>query len=236
HGPARGDSRPTCCHGYLLPQRQMKGAWLMEVPLPAARLPYLVLRALRSIALRVFASSLCLCALFPSETPAAESQRRWDDSTGVVIQAGARAVRWGGNTAGDSLRLGFPAAKIMQTLREPSLKRPEGQRLLLAYDAESPEGVPLRIERRFQARTDPAGVALIEMFSLAAARPLTNDIEIEIPFAMPVDARRSASSLGNWLGRLATCPLKSGWAKSFPLTASETRVEYRLGNFITGKE
>jgi hypothetical protein len=32
------------------------------------------------------------------------------------------------------------------------------------------------------------------------------------------------------------CPLKSGWAKTFPLSASEVRVEYRLSAFLTGKE
>jgi hypothetical protein len=195
-----------------------------------------MLQPLRSIPLRVFASSLCLCGLFPSETPAAEWQLRWDDSAGVVFQAGTRAVRWGGNAAGDSLRLGFPAAKIVQTLREPSRKFPEALRLRLTYDAESPEGVPLRIERRLQEKAEPDGVALIETFSLIPARPLTNDVEIEIPFVVPVDARRSDSSLGNWLDPVATCPLKSGWAKSFQLTADETRVEYRLCNFITGKE
>ena len=66
--------------------------------------------------------------------------------------------------------------------------------------------------------------------------PLTNDIEVEIPFALPVDPRRSASSLGSWLGLSATCPLKNGWARSFPLSAEATCVEYRLGSFITGKE
>ncbi len=214
----------------------MKPAWLMGVAFRAARLPYLVLQALGSIALRVFASSLFLSALFPSEIPGADSQLRWDDSTGVVLRAGARAVCWGGNATGESLRLGFPAARIVQTLREPSLKLPEGQRLVLGYDTESPDGVRLRIERRLQEKAEPDGVALIETFSLTPARPLTNDIEIEIPFVVPVDARRSASPLGNWLGRFATCPLKSGWAKSFELTASETRLEYRLCSFITGKE
>ena len=186
--------------------------------------------------LRVFASSLFLGLLLPAGTPAAQSQLRWDDSNGVLLQAGTRTVRLGGNTTGDSLRLTFPAANVVQTLREPSLKAPEGQRLLLAYDAESPDGVPLRIECRLDKRTDPDGVALVEMFSLSPARPLTNDLEIEIPFAATVDSRQTASSLGNWLGRSATCPLKSGWAKSFPLSGAETLVEYRLGSFITGKE
>ena len=162
--------------------------------------------------LRVFASSLFLGLLLPAGTPAAQSQLRWDDSNGVLLQAGTRTVRLGGNTTGDSLRLTFPAANVVQTLREPSLKAPEGQRLLLAYDAESPDGVPLRIECRLDKRTDPDGVALVEMFSLSPARPLTNDLEIEIPFAATVDSRQTASSLGNWLGRSATCPLKSGWA------------------------
>ncbi len=144
----------------------MKPAWLMGVAFRAARLPYLVLQALGSIALRVFASSLFLSALFPSEIPGADSQLRWDDSTGVVLRAGARAVCWGGNATGESLRLGFPAARIVQTLREPSLKLPEGQRLVLGYDTESPDGVRLRIERRLQEKAEPDGVALIETFSL----------------------------------------------------------------------
>jgi hypothetical protein len=199
-------------------------------------LSHLEPQAVGSIALRVLASLLFLFALIPAEIRAAQSQLRWDDPTGVVLQAGTRAVRWGGNAAGDSLRLGFPGAKIVQTLREPNLKVAEGERLLMAYDAESPNGVPLRIERRLQRKADHDGLVLFETFSLSVARPLTNDIEIEIPFGLPLDPRRSVSSLGNWLGRSATYPLKNGWARSFPLAAAELRVEYRLGSFVTGKE
>ena len=82
-------------------------------------------------------------------------------------EAGALAL--GG--FGDSLVLEFPAAHIRQRLLEPSLKLREGQRLLLAYDAESPDGVPLRIERRLETKTERDGEFSLETFSLSAARP-----------------------------------------------------------------
>ena len=125
---------------------------------------------------------------------------------------------------------------MRQRLLEPNLRLAEGQRLLLAYDTESPDGVQLRIERRLETVAGHDGRVISETFSLSAARPLTNDIEVEIPFAVRMNPGRSVSSLGNWLGRSATCPLKNGWAKSFPLSREEVRVEYRLGSFITGKE
>jgi hypothetical protein len=190
----------------------------------------------KRVLLRAFASSLFLFCLSRTSATAAQPQLRWADSQGVVLQDGNREVCWGWNTAGDSLRLGFPAAHIGQRLLEPNLRLPEGQRLLLAYDAESPEGVPLRIERRLTAQADRNGVALIETFRLTSARPLTNDIEIVIPFAVPIDPKRSSVALGERLGGSATCPLKNGWARSFPLSFAETRVEYRLGSFVTGKE
>ena len=189
-----------------------------------------------TIRLRVFAFSLFLCLLLPAGTPAAQSQLRWDNSTGVILQAGNRTVRLGGNTAGDSLRLSFPAANIVRPLGNPKLEMPGGERLLLAYDAETPDGAPLRIERRLNKGTYPDGVALVETFSLTPARPLTNDIEIEIPFVLPMDSRLAAGSLGDRPDNLATCLLKNGWAKSFPLSGAETLMEYRLGSFITGRE
>ena len=209
---------------------------LNRMLLPAAPLAYAHLRCVNTLPLRVFASSLFLCLLLPAVTPAAQLQLQWDDSNGVILQAGSRTVRLGGNTTDDSLRLSFPAANVVQLLRKPSLKTPEGQRLLLAYEAQSPDGVPLRIECRLDQRADPEGIALVETFSLTPARLLTNDIEIAIPFAASLDSRHAASSLGTWLGLSVTCPLKNGWARSFPLSGAETRLEYRLGSFITGNE
>ena len=194
------------------------------------------LQVARNDLLRLFASSLFLCLLLPPGAPAVQSQLRWDDSNGVVLQAGSRTVRLGGNTAGESLRLCFPVASVVQNLREPNFKLPESQRLLLTYDAVSPDGVPLRIERRVEQKARREGIVLFETFSLSVARPLTNDIEIEFPFALLCDPSRSADSPGGPAGGLATCPLQNGWAKSFPLSGIETRLEYRLGNFITGKE
>jgi hypothetical protein len=214
----------------------MKSVCRSKVPCPAKPPGHESVRGARAFLLRVVASSLFLGLLFLSVTTIAQSHLRWDDSTGVVFQAGNRAVCWGGNTAGDSLRLSFPAASIVQRLLEPDLKLSEGQRLLLAYDAQSPDGVPLRIERRLQQKADRDGIILFETFSLTPARPLTNDIEVEIPFALSIEPGPSASSSGNWLGPSATCPLKNGWAKSFALSPGETRVEYRLGSFLTGKE
>ncbi|MCX6927651.1 MAG: discoidin domain-containing protein [Verrucomicrobia bacterium] len=169
-------------------------------------------------------------------TCAAQPQLRWDDSPGVLFQAGTRTVRWGGDSAGDSLRLEFPAAGIKQRLLEPSLRRPEGQRLLLVYESVSSDGVPLRIERRMEGRTDREGDVLFETFNLSVTRPLTNDIEVAIPFTLPVFTGRMTNPLGKFVGLTATCPLKNGWARSFGLSSEATRVEYRLGNFITGKE
>jgi hypothetical protein len=158
-------------------------------------------------------------------TALAQSQLGWVASQGVILQDGKRRVCWGWNPAPDSLRLHFPTARVAQRLLEPSRRVAEGQQLLLTYNSESPDGVPLRIERRVETTTGHDARALLEAFILSAARPLTNDIEVEIPFALPVGP-----------GALAACPLKNGWARSFPLSADELRAEYRLGSFITGKE
>jgi hypothetical protein len=137
---------------------------------------------------------------------------------------------------GDSLLLRFPAANVEKTLGEPNLKRRDGQQLILAYEAESPDKIPLRIECRLEKRTDREGVTLFETFSLSAGSPLTNDIEIEVPFVLPTGPGSPAGLSGGWRGRSATCPLKNGWANALPLSAEETRVEYRLGSSIMGKE
>ena len=154
------------------------------------------------------------------------------DGLGGTGQTSASAFRG----LGDSLRLSFPSANAIQILAEPSVRREEGQRLLLAYEAESPDKVPLHIARRIERRTEHDGVVLFETFSLSTAIPLTNDIDIEIPFMVPADARRTTNPLGTYVGLSATCPLKNGWAKSFPLSAEATCVEYRLGSFLTGKD
>ena len=147
-------------------------------------LPCLSRQSARSFLLRNFAPSLFLLFLFPVGTLAAQPQLRWDNQKGVILQAGEREVRWGGSASGGSLRLSFPSASVIQTLRTPSVAVPEPGQLLLVYAAESPDGVPLSIERRLAAQTDRNGVALIETFRLTPARPLTNDIEIEIPFTV----------------------------------------------------
>jgi hypothetical protein len=193
-------------------------------------------RGARAFLLRVLASSLLLGSVFLAGTTVAQPQLQWADLKGVVFQDGNREVCWGWNGSGDSLRLGFPASNIVQRLLEPNLKRREGQQLLLTYDTESPDGVRLKIERRVEVKTGPDGLVLQETFSLDAGRPLTNDIEVEIPFALPVGVGRTTNPLGAFVGSTATCPLKNGWARRFGLLPEATCVEYRLGSFITGKE
>jgi hypothetical protein len=138
--------------------------------------------------------------------------------------------------AGDSLRLEFPAAKVVQRLFEPNQRIAEGQGVRLVYETMSPDGVRLKIERRLQPGTDRDARVLFETFSLRVARPLTNDVEIEIPFVWLTAAKRTTNPQVEYTGLSITCPLKNGWARPFPLSAEETRVEYRLGSFITGQE
>lgn len=155
---------------------------------------------------------------------------------GVVFQAGRSTACFGGNTSADSVRLRFPAANVTRPLLNPRARVTGPRRLLLTYEATSPDGVALSIERRVSQTTDRDGTALVETFSVTSARPLTNDLEIEIPFSLTRDSGRGGSSSGNRLGDSVTCPLKNGWARSFPLSSGDTLAEYRLGRFITGKE
>ncbi len=209
---------------------------MIDVPKAPAMSAQLRRRKLRAFLLRVFASSLFLFLLSPIETRAALSHLCWDDSTGPVFQAGRRTVWWGDPATGDSLRLRFPASNVVQRLREPSQKLSQRECLVLAYDTQAPDGVPLKIERALKAEAVSDGFVLFETFRLSAARPLTNDIEVEIPFVLPIRFGSSASSLGGLGSCSATCPLKNGWARSFALSPDETRVEYRLGSFLTSKE
>ena len=126
------------------------------------------------------------------------------------------------------MRLRFPAANLTLPLRHPKVRITDARGLLLTYETQSPDGVDLWIERRVSEITDRDGTALVETFNVSPARPLTSDLEIEIPLALTRDSG---------LGDSVTCPLKNGWARSLPLSSSgDTRVEYRLGSFITGDE
>ena len=155
---------------------------------------------------------------------------------GVVFKIGKNTAWFGGNTSADSVRLHFPAANVTLPLLNPRARAADPRRLLLTYEAISPDGVALWIERRVSQTTDKGGTALVETFSIAPAQPLTNDLEIEIPFSLTRNSGRGGASPGNRLGDSVTCPLKSGWARAYPLSTNDTRVEYRLGSFITGKE
>ena len=122
-----------------------------------------------------------------------KSALRWDPSEGAVFGGAKSWVRFGGNAPANSLLLRFPTAKTTQSLRNPHLKTPTPAELILTYDTQTPEGIPIRIERHLRQTSDREGLALRETFTLTPAQPLTNDLEIEIPFAAQIGARPSAS-------------------------------------------
>ena len=72
--------------------------------------------------LRACAASLLLCHFSLTGIPAAPSQLRWDDSKGVLLQTGTSEIWLAGTTPANSLRLGFPAAKVVRTLAHPDRK------------------------------------------------------------------------------------------------------------------
>jgi hypothetical protein len=178
--------------------------------------------------LRPLAASLFALFLSSAATTAALPQLCWDKENGVLLRAANRTILFGGNTPAETLGLRFPDANVVRTLRNPNCSAPENQGLVLTYESQSPDGVPIRIERQVGERADRDGTALLETFTLKPARPLTNDLEIEIPFALQIKTKGHSPSM--------VCPLKNGWGRSFELSPSEIQVEYRLGSFITGKE
>jgi hypothetical protein len=134
----------------------------------------------------------------------------------------------GGNSSGDGLQLHFPASNAAKVLRNPAVKEEDDARLQLTYRVESPDGIPLTVGFAFNEARNGDGTAVFETFTLRPERLLTNDVEVEMPLSLRMEPDASGPSI--------LCPLKNGWAKAFPISASETRVEYRLGSFITGKE
>jgi F5/8 type C domain len=206
--------------------------WTLPQSVDAAASPVQIARMTLK---RALAGLLVLLVLAAFDATAAPAQLRWDDAAGLVLQAGQDTFYWG-TTATNSLQVRFPGVGAAQLLRQPSANTRQGQGFLLAYQAETPEGVPFRVERRVREQTERDGIALVETLSLSFARPVTNDVEIELPFAAQINAGRKGSAQTHAFGGSLLCPLKNGWAKSYPLTPHSTRVEYRLGNFLTGNE
>jgi hypothetical protein len=157
-----------------------------------------------------------------------ETRLGWDSDDGLIFRVGRRVVRLDEQTGHGALLMRLLPSNEVLFLHDPKLSLPKGGGLRLVYDADTPAGVHLRVERMVKRRPDPNGIALIQTFTLTSTRPLKNDIEVELPFSLPVLASEGGPSM--------LCPLKNGWARSFPLSAGQTQAEYRLGNVMTGKE
>ncbi|HVM49289.1 MAG TPA: discoidin domain-containing protein [Candidatus Acidoferrum sp.] len=157
----------------------------------------------------------------------AEPQLGWDSTDGVVLRTPQSTVRLDGKGAGSLLVRFFPGNDVV-SLRSPRLSMPKDQGLRLRYDVEAQDGARLMVERDVQARRNRDGLLVLEIFTLTPEQPLTNDIELELPFALSVPTNSAGPSV--------MCPLKNGWARSFNLRAGDLEAEYRLGNFLTGKE
>jgi hypothetical protein len=163
---------------------------------------------------------------FATVGPAA-TRLRWDSTEGVIFRAGDTVIQLDGKGEGALLTHFFPSNDV-EALRHPKLSMPEDGSLILNYEVKALEGAHLDIERQVHSRIERDGIALIETFTISPSRPLTNDVEFEFPFALSFPTNNAGPSM--------LCPLKNGWAKSFPLNEGETQVEYRLGSFISGKE
>ncbi|MGA2863178.1 MAG: discoidin domain-containing protein [Verrucomicrobiota bacterium] len=181
---------------------------------------------------------MMLLLLLPFTVPptGGAAQLGWDAANGAVFDQGEISVHFGGSSAAASLLLRFPAAAQTQPLREPAIGQQSPTDLALTYKAITPDGIPITIERRVQAVTDPKGVALCEAFTVRPARPLTNEVELEIPFALLAGQSPSAHRSFDSARISVTCPLKNGWAKSFSLSPQAIQAEYRLGACLTGQE
>ena len=123
-----------------------------------------------------------LAGLCSALTWASAAQLRWDEFDGVVLQQDKTVVQLGGNALTNSLRLRFPANGVTLILKNRTPSNPNPKEIVLTYEASSPSRVPLKIERRIKQVGDPDGTALLETFTLITTQPLTNDLEVEVPF------------------------------------------------------
>jgi F5/8 type C domain-containing protein len=193
----------------------------------------------RSISLAV---SIVALLGFPRGARGAGAELRLDPVDGVILETPHGALRLDRSPALPAPVLRFTARGIERRLERPAAERAGEKVLRLSYIIDLPPGdgglpaaLEVRVEREISIAEDRAGTALTENFKLIPSSAIEEDLEVVRPFEWrPASATGGAG--GHSPGLAAVWPRKDGWAKREPLGETPAGGEYRLGNFLGGRE
>ncbi|MHB8972296.1 MAG: discoidin domain-containing protein [Pirellulaceae bacterium] len=169
-------------------------------------------------------SVLCVATGLASEPP---GELAWDKDQGVTWKTPGAVLRLDANE-----RLTGPVIRVLPNgdaypLTDPQVRQMSTMHLELTYRLALPDEQQLAIVRDIEVKPQSQGVGLVEAFALHPAKLWAVDVEIERPFSLlPTDVGAQGQLI---------CPLKSGWARAFPLMDAKLEAEYRLGNPMTGE-
>jgi hypothetical protein len=151
----------------------------------------------------------------------------WDTAAGVVVKTSIATVQMDRNDKLPAPMLTFAAGGEV-ALKNPQVTQADANRLRLTYEVAAPGGVMLKVVRELTLTSRAIDTDLVEVFEITPDKPITIDLEICRPFTISGTADVSKAS--------AVCPLFNGWAKPYSLSSAAVDSEYRLGNFLSGKE
>ena len=168
------------------------------------------------------------CNAAPVEKPAASLQEptalaatEYSDAHGVTWQANGVEASLGGTDAPLQILLG--PNREAQTLPEAKVEKKDGA-LTLTHRFEV-AGSAVTLTRRVK----PQAGGVVETLHLVANPPLRTDVEVVWPWSLRTTLKAAAPVQTVW-------PLLNGWAFPTPLSAKETRAEFRLGSVLSGAE
>ncbi|HEY5910671.1 MAG TPA: discoidin domain-containing protein [Verrucomicrobiae bacterium] len=156
----------------------------------------------------------------------------WNEESGVMWHTPWADVMldraW--RQRGPVLRFLNSGAEIL--LERPSIDHTAPGVMKLGYRVTGPDGTTLQVTRILRIERTGADCALAERFELRPGAPIAQDLEIARPFTITTQNRGGAAGVN------AGCvlPLKNGWARSRSLSLEQTLAEYKLGNWISGRE
>lgn len=190
--------------------------------------PATIQRRRRTLVLMILLGWLLLLG---APAPAAPARLEWSEAAGVAVHWAGGQVRLGGHTDADAIIVRFVPQGGERRLVKPERQQAGQNELALRYSLQAPGGQPLTIERELKLVEGAAGaLALTERFTVTATQATSPtlgpfDLEIERPFQIEAPGE----------ARLATLPLRNGWARPLALDAGgEVSGEYRLGYALTG--
>lgn len=161
------------------------------------------------------------CHAAPVEKPVALVAPEYTDTRGITWQANGVEASLG--TADAPLQILLGPNREAQTLQKPKTEKKDG--VLILTQRFEMAGSDVTLTRRVQAQ---AG-GIVETLRLEANPPLRTDVEVVWPWSLRSTVKAAAPVGAVW-------PLFNGWARPTPLSAKNTRAEFRLGSVLSGAE